>query len=1026
MNQPRHVAALSATALLALIALAGCGTGSEGVTVQGDVPLAYTKRSTALSQNPTNGAPSAAGGDLILREKSSPSAAEHNVTAPFTLGEGDVSDPEASYDGQKIVFAMKCPASNPITVRTADALPDAPPVHACTGHWSIFEYDMSKGGMTGGTFTRITGPTDADDADPAYLPAGAGFVFTSNRQTTSKLKQAAAIDKPGEYFALDEYERERVMNLHTMDAQGGNIKQISVNQSHDRNPVVMADGRIMFSRWEHVGPRNRFAIFTVNPDGTQMFVYYGAQSPGNSFLHPREMDPNGPYKGFLASDLMPLSRTQEGGGLMFIDALNYSEQNTPARNTVAAQGGQRQATALALNTERGLSTYGRVTTPYPLWDGTNRVLIAYHPCQVTKDGTVTLCANLTPAELATVGDMTNASNADIAANPIKDNAPANYAIYMFDAAAQTLLPVAAPPPGSMYTDPIALQPRPEPSPRQPAAVDNDLKNANMGVLSVRSVYDTDGLGRMAEGMLAPADLPVGCSRGIAMTTPPADATETRAQVADLAKMRDPADPAYLCGPARFVRAIRAVAPPSNTMGVRSAIGETDFEQQQILGYAPIEPDGSFRIQVPADTPIALAVVDAKGRGIQTHLNWIQVRPGEVRTCDGCHSPRRGASLNSNEVANTMPAAVDPVIAAKHKAGETMAVTRTTVYKANGIDVDPALSLALQALGPDMVYTDVWADKTNAAAKVRPTIQLRYTGNTKADGTPDPANDLATAVPVKGLINYPTHIQPLWDRVRNLPGPNGAGAGTCVTCHTDPAKLDLRGTKAGTGRLTSYEELLLGDPVIDPVTGKPQTRLEEGVPMIVRGPALVETMSGGAVGMARSSRLAEIMFGETLKAGADALAAHPAPPGTAPDHSTLLNTAEKRLIAEWMDLGGQYFNDPFAGGAQPTALSQDRFVAEVKPILESTCSTQCHQAIGATAGASFRQNRFVLTGSDEGDFGVALSMISDTCTPTANYLLTKPSTIPHPQAAPNQVTAVLPVNGTAYNTIKAWIASGCAP
>ena len=61
-----------------------------------------------------------------------------------------------------------------------------------------------------------------------------------------------------------------------------------------------------------------------------MFVLYGAQSPGNSFLHPRDMDPKGKYKGFVASSLMPLSGTQEGGALMFIDAANYSEHNTPA------------------------------------------------------------------------------------------------------------------------------------------------------------------------------------------------------------------------------------------------------------------------------------------------------------------------------------------------------------------------------------------------------------------------------------------------------------------------------------------------------------------------------------------------------------------------------------------------------------------------------------------------------------------------------------------------------------------------
>ena len=257
----------------------------------------------------------------MIREKSSPSAPEHNITAQFTrdaagVSNGDASDPEVSYDGKKIVFSMRCPTTNPATIEGQPA---------CTGRWNIWEYDMTTGGMTGGTFKRITASTTDDDVDPAYLPGGAGFVFASNRQTKTKTQ----LSNGSFSFALDEYERERVLNLHTMTATGGDITQISVNQSHDRNPVVMEDGHIMFSRWEHVGPRNRFAIFKANPDGTGMFVHYGAQSPGNSFLHPREMDPKGKFSGQLTSSLMSLSGTREGGALMIIDAKKYSEQNTP-------------------------------------------------------------------------------------------------------------------------------------------------------------------------------------------------------------------------------------------------------------------------------------------------------------------------------------------------------------------------------------------------------------------------------------------------------------------------------------------------------------------------------------------------------------------------------------------------------------------------------------------------------------------------------------------------------------------------
>jgi hypothetical protein len=53
--------------------------------------------------------------------------------------------------------------------------------------------------------------------------------------------------------------------------------------------------------------------------------------------------------------------------------------------------------------------------------------------------------------------------------------------------------------------------------------------------------------------------------------------------------------------------------------------------QQILGYTEVEPDGSFKIEVPADVPIAITAIDKDGRGFTPHTNWIQVRPGETRT-----------------------------------------------------------------------------------------------------------------------------------------------------------------------------------------------------------------------------------------------------------------------------------------------------------------------------------------------------------------------------------------------------------
>jgi hypothetical protein len=975
----------AATVVAAVLALAACSGGDNAVTVNGDVAIAYAKRSASVTLNPLTGGPFAAGGDLMVRDKSSASATETNLTSRFTQGAGDVTDPEVSYDGKKIVFAMNCPASNTSTIGGQAA---------CTGHWNIWEYDMSSGGLTGGSFRRITNSNTADDVAPSYLPASAGFVFSSNRQTKSSQNQALGHS----YMALDEYERERVFNLHTMDPNGANVQQISFNQSHDRNPVVRPNGDILFSRWEHVGGRNRFAIFRSKPDGTDLFVLYGDHSSGNSFLHPRDMDPSGKYAGFLATDLMPLDRTHEGGALMFIDAANYSEENTPANSSVPAQGGQKQATSTPLNYDTGLSLQGRITSPYPLWDGTNRVLLAYAPCQVARAGVVVSCATLSAAEVTRLSN-TNRLTTDVAADTLQNNVPPQYGIYMFDPANQTFLIVASPPPGFMYKNPVPIMARTEPSAAQPTPVDATLKANDLAQIEVRSVYDTDGLGRMGDPVIAPADLAAGCATAIAKTTP-ADPSDTRPLVADLAKMKDPANAAYGCAPARFVRVIRAVAPPSGSMGLRQAIGNTDFEPQQILGYAPIEPDGSIKLNIPADIPIALEVLDSKGRAFQVHTNWIQARPGERRTCDGCHGPRRGGALNSGAIVNSVPAAWLPAMAAAHQTGETMS---STLFRLN-------VTAPVVNLGADPVYSDVWADTSKAGVTARPALSITYAGLNAAAGE---------VAPVNGIINYPDHIQPIL-------------TANCVSCHADPATLDLRGTIGGTGRMASYESLTVGPPLLD-ANGLPLTQITDGVLMIQRGPALVTPTGseGDAVGMARKSRLSEILFGENLMASAASRTTYPSPPGSTVNHATILNASELRLVTEWIDLGAKYYNDPFNGSSGVrtiSTLSQTVFAAQIEPILMRTCAANCHQGVGSNQlpppGTSFVDNKLVLTGTADGDFNVVLTMINNACSPPSNLLLSMPSTIPHPPSASGQAAAVLPAGSADYNTIASWIQSGC--
>jgi hypothetical protein len=66
--------------------------------------------------------------------------------------------------------------------------------------------------------------------------------------------------------------------------------------------------------------------------------------------------------------------------------------------------------------------------------------------------------------------------------------------------------------------------------------------------------------------------------------------------------------------------------------------------RELLGYAPIEPDGSVRVKVPANVALAISVLDANGRRIgPRHDNWLQLRAGEELRCNGCHDPGSGLS-----------------------------------------------------------------------------------------------------------------------------------------------------------------------------------------------------------------------------------------------------------------------------------------------------------------------------------------------------------------------------------------------
>lgn len=78
-----------------------------------------------------------------------------------------------------------------------------------------------------------------------------------------------------------------------------------------------------------------------------------------------------------------------------------------------------------------------------------------------------------------------------------------------------------------------------------------------------------------------------------------------------------------------------------------------WDVKRILGTVPVEPDGSARFRIPANTPISLQPLDANGQALQLMRSWFTAMPGETISCVGCHE-QRGTAPPPVALASTSP------------------------------------------------------------------------------------------------------------------------------------------------------------------------------------------------------------------------------------------------------------------------------------------------------------------------------------------------------------------------------------
>lgn len=821
------------------------------------------------------------GADLFFRDRASPSTEAVNITGDLTQGLYALKDVEIAYDGSAVLFSMRGPVDENLGLDDENQ-----------PTWNIWEYVIEDGVLRRVIASDLSAEL-GHDLSPHYLPDGR-IIFTSTRQVRSK---AILLDegKP-QYSAQDENDNEPAFVLHVMNGDGSGIEQVSYNQSHDFDPTVLSNGQVVFSRWDNAPGNDAVNLYRMNPDGSALELLYGKESHDTGtngstiqFMQPRELE-----DGRIMALARPFTDTNGGGNLILIDAETYVENTQPTALNAGLTGpAQEPATINEVLTETGVpSPGGRYASVYPIQDGTGRLLVSWSQCRLT-DIPDPAADPMNPPPL-----VFYPCTDENLANVLYEEADPVYGVWMYDPRDNTQAPVVPAEEGFMFTEVVSADPRALPpvilDSSNNFTADPDLVNESAGVLHIRSVYDFDG-----------------------------------GAVADINGLADPTVSTADARPARFLRLVKPVSMPDDdtldlndtAFGVSQANG-----MREILGYAPIEPDGSVMMKVPANVAFQVSVLDADGRRItEQHNAWLQVRPGQLLECNGCHIANSGVSHGRGEAFDSAwpgaqtagvsyyPGTVDSLFVGE--VGETMAEVRARVSCGNDncAAIEPSVNVQ---------YQDVWTDEIKSGRAPDAPFQYDYVGLDGLETTPPteptcipPIGDWSAGCRI--VINYETHIHPLWALPRPVldafgnPVIDGNGqpvTNTCTNCHNivDPAgvtivpagQLDLSDGPSDLepAHFKAYQELLAGD---------------DALTLDANGNLIVLEQQNGIDPDTGLPILEPVRVGPSMTvAGALASDGFFAPFGQGLSHDGYLSDAELRLISEWLDVGAQYYNNPF--------------------------------------------------------------------------------------------------------------------
>ncbi len=811
------------------------------------------------------------GAQLVIKDRAIPSAIERVLAGSLPVNEAnaldlyDIRDIEPDYAGRRLLFSMRGPF-----IPDAD-LEDQP-------SWNIWLYDLETDALRR-VISSDTVAESGQDRDPVFLPDGR-IVFTSDRQRQSR---AILLDEGRPQFsAQDEDGRENASVLHVMNDDGTDIEQITFNQSHDQKPTVTRNGRIVFSRWDNSPGNDVMSLYSVDPDGRRLERLYGYHSETSgrdgstiTFHDLRELDDG---------RLIALARDKEdptiGGDILFLDVENFVEVDQPTfLNDGLQQPGQESPlediVQLAMPSMRG-----RFAAAYPFYDGTNRLLISWSQCRLiaTANDLVAMEGSIVPCTQERLQD------------PDVQSAEPLYGLWILNLDEDSQQPVVTPEEGVFIAEAVILSPRVVPFFVQPEMADDEtqsLIDASAGAIHILSTYGVDGV----DTALPNLDI---------VANPSLTNAANR--------------------PVHFLRLLKPVSMPDDEIVdlPGTAFGRSRAQSmREILGYARVHPDGSVFTRVPANVPFTISLLDSQGRRIsQRHNNWLQVRPGEVLRCHGCHLVDSRVSHGRRDAD---PLSVNPGApfsglnpAFSIATGETMAQG----FARSSSIPDPNLNI---------IFEDVWTD----TAQATPDASYEFDYQSLSSPAPVSASCLGSwQASCRITIHYEDHIHPLWSVNRDIVDVDGVTVlqtKTCTRCHNIVDELGVVRVPAAQLDLTdgpstdqpdhfkSYRELLFNDSeqeinggilvdILEPVfdaNGNQVFEVDELGEVILDAngdPIPVVRPINVSPSMRTNGALASSQFFQRFEPGAS--------------HADYLTGSELRLLIEWLDIGAQYYNDPF--------------------------------------------------------------------------------------------------------------------